>query len=267
MYKKDDNLDELKDDVDIKTPPHLRTSTTPANATKKLSELIILDYLMSLEDSIGDPLFIKVFPPSLGSIEVVFYARRYREIAKLSTLINGELARKMNSRSIDAGFLNSDNAIQDAAMQEIWRPFQLAKQVHPTQLPESRRKYPRTQTQQQSNSTPSFRNVSTPAPKDSSKFPPATNPYNQLVVMKPIVSAWRKPLQHLQQGHNTSISNTTPEMKQLQDVVAAIQAQIQETSISVKTIQQDQVKFHSETESYIRQQEQRTEARVNLIEI
>jgi hypothetical protein len=67
---------EETDDDDIFMPEHLKNKYSETQKTIKLSEISISDYLMTVKDSLGDPLFVKVYEPSAGSIEVIFLSRR-----------------------------------------------------------------------------------------------------------------------------------------------------------------------------------------------
>jgi hypothetical protein len=249
----DENCEEC-DDEDIPRPDHLKIPSSNTDDTIPLSQITIADYLMTFKDSLGYPLFVKAFAPSAGSIEVVFLSRRYREITKLSTLINGELARVMNSRSIELGFLDPIQATQDAINHTPWTPFQLASRVLPTQLPA--RNHRRNQnTLSQYNVTPqsqirSIHDSSKAAATSHDETPVAkkevTNPYQRVIAnnSSSAYSPWSQSngIRLITPSTPNRVTNS-PEVRDLQKLVAGIQEQVNKSSKHIDQMNRNQQEY------------------------
>lgn len=103
------------------------------------AKLSVSQYISTVNDSIGNPLFLKVSKPKAGIIEVTFAHHRSAEITELAKVINGELSRRMTPLSQQMCFLAPARAIQSVRDNPIWKPFQLASRIVVTPTTETAR--------------------------------------------------------------------------------------------------------------------------------
>lgn len=104
--------------------------------THPLETVSVTTYLLNMiKTGKGNPIFEHVYPPIRGVREVLVRKQQIVEAASFIKSCHGELARKMNDKSIRMVFKNPESAIK-AAEQDPWRPFKFTSLIPESKVPE-----------------------------------------------------------------------------------------------------------------------------------